>query len=655
MIKFSSENKNALTPGFVSQALEGITHRFLLVLECETRMYSEGQQPNTKHPIVPPRFAIGGPRATIDPRVAKVEELMPLAKYKLQLPDGWEKVHQYIYVLQPSTDEHGWQYRSEWSNGPLTEKDEQWVRNNAPGLDVRRRLWMATVVSRDLVVQAKRRLAEAISSRVRGVIMEGPLFRQEQGALMKSWQRRHVVLTDDTIEIYTSPKDEGGRRIAELSVVDCEAKMLFGVQCPGRDFAFSIRKSPKNTLVALFDSETREVRRRWVVAIRYQLALLSPEVNFPPFDYGPPTGDEAATRVLMCGELQKQGHMVRNWKHRFFQLMPYEIQYFERETLKGNFMIAGAVLTTDEKSLDFSLRSPTGKILVMRADNPNNKATWVRALARQIAILDEKKDETENDTSASDNQSESAPTLVSSAAAAAAEEEAVKAEKAEEEEEDKEWQMNNQAAARVESNEVVVVTTALENTNITKDEVPTAAVEEPQAESSIPENVAEVTAAVVATEAVQEVANHQKNEAAAENPHYPYADGNRMHQPSEFNEYEQQQQDRAKNEPTVAAPEPVSEADIKVEVGKERAVSEEAAPAPAPVPHNLTVVQEDEEGDEDSARPRSSTEKNARENSTEADASARTSAAKPNLSPKASPRPSSVGVGFAEVCFCLFY
>jgi hypothetical protein len=202
MIRFSSENKNALTPGFVSTALEGITHRFLLVLECETRMYSEGQQPS-KHAIVPPRFAIGGPRATIDPRVAKVEELMPLAKYKLQLPDGWEKVHQYIYVLQPSTDEHGWQYRSEWSNGPLTDKDEQWVRSNAPGLDVRRRLWMATVVSRDLVVAAKRRLAEAISSRVRGVIMEGTLFRQEQGALMKTWQKRHVVLTDDTIEIYT--------------------------------------------------------------------------------------------------------------------------------------------------------------------------------------------------------------------------------------------------------------------------------------------------------------------------------------------------------------------------------------------------------------------------------------------------------------------
>jgi hypothetical protein len=78
---------------------------------------------------------------------------MPLAKHKLELPNGWERIHQYIYVLQPNTDEHGWQYRSEWCEaGIITENDEQWVRTNAPGLDVRRRLWMITVVKRDDVV-----------------------------------------------------------------------------------------------------------------------------------------------------------------------------------------------------------------------------------------------------------------------------------------------------------------------------------------------------------------------------------------------------------------------------------------------------------------------------------------------------------------------
>ncbi len=229
-------------------------------------------------------------------------------------------------------DEHGWQYRSAWSNGPLQDDEEQWARSNAPGLDVRRRLWMTTVVSSDQLSVGKKMLSDALRNRVRGVIMEGELFKQEQGTLMKSWQKRSVVLSDDCVEIYAGgAKDAGGRRIAELPILDCDAKMLFGIQCPGRDFAFSIRKA-NGSLVALFDAENREIRRRWVVAIRYQLALLSVDVSFPAFDYGPPTSEEGSVgRVLMCGELQKQGHMIRNWKNRFFQLTTNEIQYYDRE------------------------------------------------------------------------------------------------------------------------------------------------------------------------------------------------------------------------------------------------------------------------------------------------------------------------------------
>jgi hypothetical protein len=157
--------------------------------------------------------------------------------------------------------------------------------------------------------------------------MLGDLYRQEQRTLSKVWTKRFIVLTDNRLEVYVS---SGGKKIADLSLLDCDIKMLFGVQCPGRDFAFSIRDSAGG-LVGLFDADNREIRRRWVVAIRYQLALHCPGVNFPPFDYGPPTGDEPNTRVLMCGELQKQGHAVKNWKNRFFQLTPLELQYFDKE------------------------------------------------------------------------------------------------------------------------------------------------------------------------------------------------------------------------------------------------------------------------------------------------------------------------------------
>jgi hypothetical protein len=42
---------------------------------------------------------------------------MPLAKHKLELPNGWERIHQYSYVLQPNTDEHGYAVSYSGFNG----------------------------------------------------------------------------------------------------------------------------------------------------------------------------------------------------------------------------------------------------------------------------------------------------------------------------------------------------------------------------------------------------------------------------------------------------------------------------------------------------------------------------------------------------------
>ena len=324
MLKYVSDNKSCLTPSFISSALPGITHRFVLVLECETRL-------NTNQKVELPQFVIGGPRATIDPRLAKIDELLPLSKHKLELPNGWEKVHQYMYVLQPSTDEHGWQYRSQWSDGPVNEGDEPWVKSNRKGLDSRRRLWITTVVKQEDLLLAKRKLSDAFKSQLRGIIILGDLYRQEQKTFRKVWQKRFCVLNDNQIEIYTAA---GGKRIRIINLADCNIKMLFGDQCPGREFSFALRDNAGN-LVGLFDAESRDSRRRWVVAIRYQLAIHHAAVNFPPFDYGPPTGDDLTTRVLMCGELKKQGQSVKDWKKRFFQLTPVSLQYFDKEVRRN--------------------------------------------------------------------------------------------------------------------------------------------------------------------------------------------------------------------------------------------------------------------------------------------------------------------------------
>jgi hypothetical protein len=69
-----------------------------------------------------------------------------------------------LLVFQQSTDERGWQYRSQWPQQALEPTDEQWSNNNATNADVRRRLWMTTVVKRDDVLSAKRKISELILS-----------------------------------------------------------------------------------------------------------------------------------------------------------------------------------------------------------------------------------------------------------------------------------------------------------------------------------------------------------------------------------------------------------------------------------------------------------------------------------------------------------
>ena len=85
------ENLSSSSPDVFSRALYGVTHHFLSILECESR------NPNSPTSISHPRFFVGGPNASLDPRNVLITDLIPLAESKLDLPTGWEKVHQFIY------------------------------------------------------------------------------------------------------------------------------------------------------------------------------------------------------------------------------------------------------------------------------------------------------------------------------------------------------------------------------------------------------------------------------------------------------------------------------------------------------------------------------------------------------------------------------
>jgi hypothetical protein len=372
--------RSLINPKFILTVVKGVTHRFLLAMESEYRADS-GVEYRVKHP---PRFTVGGPRASKDPRTTPVDELIAITSNKpeIQLPPGWVMMHQYINIIQQNTDDDGWQYRSNWSEGPLTSKDEQWVEKYTEGHNVRRRLWMTTVVKKDDVMRAKKLVYDSLNAGPkRDVILQGNLYRyhQELGQSSTSWQRRKVLLYHNKLEFYT-----GNERKGEAELEGCTVKILIGPQCPGREFAFSVRNS-SGSVSALLEADSEENRLRWMKAIYYQIAILTPDVNFPPIMFGPPSGELPMNRVLFCGDLAK------NDVNMHFQLKHNLLIFAQRgDKVLGRLNLEQASLTSNKEDTgnEFAVRFRSGYILTVAADSPEKKLSWVRAIRRQVTKIE---------------------------------------------------------------------------------------------------------------------------------------------------------------------------------------------------------------------------------------------------------------------------
>ena len=91
-------------------------------------------------------------------------------------------------------------------------------------------------------------------------------------------------------------------------------------------------------------------------AISYQLAIISSDLNFASFPYGPPTGETNEARVITCGELYAQpfsgNKPAGDWVKLYFMLRPRELLFLERgDQLKGRLFIEGAVVKSKDDDL----------------------------------------------------------------------------------------------------------------------------------------------------------------------------------------------------------------------------------------------------------------------------------------------------------------
>ena len=314
-------------------------------------------------------------------------------------------MHQYVFIVQQNTDENGWQYRSDWSEGTLSSKDEQWVEKYNPALhNVRRRLWMTTVVKKNDVIAAKKLVYDSLNAPPKkDVIMQGNLYRynQDMGQSSTSWQRRKVLLYHHKMEFYI-----GNERKGEAELDGCTVKMLFNAQCPGRNYAFSVRNASGSVSV-LLEAENEEARLMWVRTLTYQIALLSADVNFSPFPYSPPTGEHPANRVLFCGDLVKDGVSL------LFQLKHAQLFFYQKDKLLGRLNLEHASLTSvkeGETEEEFAVKFRSGYILSVQADSAESKLAWVRAIRRQVTRLENERIASSN-APAEENEEDDLTTL----------------------------------------------------------------------------------------------------------------------------------------------------------------------------------------------------------------------------------------------------
>lgn len=295
-------------------------------------------------------------------------------------------VHQYIYIIHDNTDDFGWQYRSDWPQTPVPgPRDEPWTNQPYPFSRVRRRIWMTTIVPRQELVKAKRLLSENVRIDSGIIKLQGELNRYEKGTLTKSWNRRRVVLLHNRIEFYSGNSKKG-----EALLNDCEVKILTPEQCQGKKYAFSIR-NPSGSVGILLEADDPETRRAWILAIQYQLAMNSHEVNFQPLEYSPPTGEYPDNRVFISSDLKLLGR-ENQLLSRHFQLSPREIVCFnEDDELRGRIFVEQANISADERNLNFTISSASGITIQLTAENPEVKNTWLLGVRRQVQFIENQK------------------------------------------------------------------------------------------------------------------------------------------------------------------------------------------------------------------------------------------------------------------------
>ena len=108
-----------------------------------------------------------------------------------------------------------------------------------------------------------------------------------------------------------------------------------------------------------------------------------------------PAPQENKVPDLKKGYILKQGHLVKNWKNRFFILEEGLLTYYESSTAnapygvnkKGEMSMKDVTVTDSKTLVTLSTRNKNGADLVLEIKYPNEREEWMAAFRQHAAWL----------------------------------------------------------------------------------------------------------------------------------------------------------------------------------------------------------------------------------------------------------------------------
>lgn len=303
----------------------------------------------------PPQWSIGpDSNLTNDPRLYPIYELENARSSLWSLIDGWEALHNFVPILYPNKDTGGWEYNIDFRD------TSPWTSYPHIGTDirVRRRIWMRTCIKSEWLYKCRSILTDYINYHPRGVCYMSPveIFLDSSTSEQGDWHRCIGILRDQFFELKFI--DDKNRRL-KYSLSRTEVKDLTDQEdenSPSIFYRFRLTKKGSNGndlgTVCILRTSTFHEKQSWIIQFVSQLDLLHICSNYPLHSFGPPVSD----KVVIEGHMWKRGHVIPNWKFRFFRLRESgALTYYSNDLLKGRIQLKNCeILDSSSDSNDFN-------------------------------------------------------------------------------------------------------------------------------------------------------------------------------------------------------------------------------------------------------------------------------------------------------------